>query len=219
MSEPTKMNSLRNRINRVDYVQTIMKWIDKSKRVIYINEPNCNLFLWRLWVISSKWTRCCVKRTSSTGSNVHTTGLIIQIILVYLERQRASFTKDKRCKWFGKLFRSIPHEMTKLDIVCDNVPVYVDLDKVSQEDVIIDTTIIRRVSYSINARESLSLLSKTQWSTHLEPWWLHHQQKVFRVQITLARRNNGWSDTCNCPANIILQSCREILWPNLATRL
>jgi len=131
IAEPVAMNSVINKDKRATYVRTLMTVIGENKRLIYMDESNCNLFLRRSQGRSRRGTRCCVKVATARGSNVHVIGAISQTGLVFWERQRGSFTKDKCCEWMRRLLRTVTDEMERIVIVCDNAPVHVDLEKVT----------------------------------------------------------------------------------------
>ena len=86
--EPVAMNSISNKDKRATYVQSLMTAIGQGKRLIYIDESNCNLFLRRSQGRSRRGTRCCLKVATTRGSNVHIIGAISQTGRVFWERQR-----------------------------------------------------------------------------------------------------------------------------------
>lgn len=147
ISEPVAMNSISNKDKRATYVQSVMSAIGQGKRIIYIDESNCNLFLRRSEGRSKRGTRCSVKVATSRGSNVHIIGAISQTGLVFWERQRGSYTKDKCCEWLRRLLRSIPDEMASVVIVCDNAPVHAGLEDVVQDE-FAGATLLRSAPYS-----------------------------------------------------------------------
>ena len=108
--EPSTMNSHLNKQKRADYVNRVMAEIGNGKRLIYIDESNCNLFLRRTQGRSRKGTRCSVKAATSKGKNVHVIAGISQTGLVYWERRRGSYIKADCCDWLRRLLRSMNDE-------------------------------------------------------------------------------------------------------------
>ena len=147
-SEPVTMNSVIDKEKRASYVQSLMAAVGEGKKVIYIDESNVNLFLRRSEGRSRRGTRCCVKAATTRGSNVHIIGGISQTGLVFWERQRGSYTKDKCCEWLRRLLRTLTDQMDNIVIVCDNAPVHADLEKVVEEDEFLGATILRSAPYS-----------------------------------------------------------------------
>lgn len=167
--EPFTMNADINKRKRADYVGLLMAAIGDGKRLIYIDESNCNLFLRRTQGRSRKGTRCSVKAATSRGNNIHVIGGICQTGLVYWERRRGSYKKADCCEWLRTLLRSLNDEMDTIVIVCDNAPVHVDLETVAEEAEFTGVTILRAAPYSapLNPIEECWSIMKAAMKRHM----------------------------------------------------
>lgn len=69
--EPSAMNSQANREKRAAYVTAVMDAAGAGKKLIYVDECNCNLFLRRSIGRSRKGARCSVKAPTSKGKKTY----------------------------------------------------------------------------------------------------------------------------------------------------
>lgn len=146
--EPAALNSDVNLTKRAEYVRNLMRFIGERKKIIYIDETNCNLFLRRTQGRSRRGTRCLVKVPTSKGPNVHVLGGISQTGIIHIERKRGHYKKDDCCAWLRTMLRQVHEDMDQVVVVCDNAPVHVDLSKVTEEEEFEGATLLRLGPYS-----------------------------------------------------------------------
>lgn len=169
ISEPHLMNSLANKRKRAEYVQALMSAIGEGRRVIYIDESNCNLFLRRQEGRSKKGSRCIVKCPTGRGKNVHILGAVSQTGIVFWERRRGSYKKEDCCDWLRRLLRQVIDDIQNVVIVCDNAPVHVDLERVMEEPEFLGAALYRAAPYSapLNPIEECWSVMKSAMKRHM----------------------------------------------------
>ena len=148
LPQPSAMNSAENKEKRSNYVGSVMESIGHGKRIVYIDETNCNLFLRCSFGRSKKGVRCTVSLPTSKGQNVHVIAGIYQTGLVYWERRRGSFRKDDCCEWLRKLLRELEEPIQDVVVACDNAPVHVSLQDVMEEEEFEGAQLLRLAPYS-----------------------------------------------------------------------
>ena len=148
LPQPERMNSDDNKQRRATYARKVTEAVGAGKTVLFIDETNVNLFLRRDQGRSSKGSRCVVKAATTKGPNIHVIGMMSQTGIVYWERRRGSFRKDACNQWLREALSRCPEPREEIVIVCDNAPVHVDLEQVTEEDEFQGVSILRLAPYS-----------------------------------------------------------------------
>ena len=132
------------------YVNRLLTFQGNSKKIIYMNETNVNLFLRRKHWRSKKGTRCSVKSPTSRGKNIHIIGAISQTELSYWERRRGSYRKEDCCEWMRRCLRTTmeTENPQNICVVCDSAPCHVSLEDVFQEEEFAGANLLRLGPYS-----------------------------------------------------------------------
>lgn len=167
--EPVTMNTEENKLKRAQYVQTLNRYIEQGKQIVWIDETNFNLFCRRTRGRARVGSRAVQLLPAARGPNVHLIGAISTAGVVTMERRRGSFTANLAYNWAITLlqhWQEMGNQLVDLVIVCDNAPCHSRLEEVTNGT---GATLLRLGPYSpmLNPIETIWSKIKCFTKTHL----------------------------------------------------